>query len=139
MLRAPPAELAAFRAQMRERYRVPPRASVRKADQAFEILADQIIAYLSSPIPSQPDPGYRVGACIACGKTDCFASAEPWAAPLVYRDGQAFISGGFCCTHAVDADDPEFDQLSKTTERGTDLRQALADRCAHPMVSAQNP
>jgi hypothetical protein len=59
MLSATPAEVKAFRSQMRDRYTVPKSTPSRKADLAFEESADKIIAYLSSPIPSAPDPiGY---------------------------------------------------------------------------------
>jgi hypothetical protein len=45
-----------------------------QAERAFDEMADKIIAYLSSPIPSAPDPPYRVGPCTACGKDDCWVS-----------------------------------------------------------------
>jgi hypothetical protein len=97
MFNATPSEVAAFRAHMRDRYHVPPDTPPDKAETAFERLADLIVSYLSSPVPSAPDPPCRVGACITCGKDDCFATAEPWAAKLIYLDGEAYVSGGLCC------------------------------------------
>jgi hypothetical protein len=98
---------------MRDRYTVP-KNTPSKADLAFEELADKIIAYLSSPIPSAPDPPYHVGPCWSCSNDDCFAIAEPWAAPSIYSDGKAYITGGLCCAHHVG--------------------WAATDDCAHPMV-----
>jgi len=76
--------------------------------------ADAIIAYLSSPIPNRPDPPCRVGPCRSCGAEDCFATASPWSAPLIYRDGEAYVSGGFCCAHRIG--------------------WSAIDGCAHPMI-----
>ena len=74
MLNATPSEVAAFRAYMRDRYRVPPDTSPDKADLAFEELADKIIAYLSSPDPKSPDPPYKVGACRGRGRRRSWSS-----------------------------------------------------------------
>jgi hypothetical protein len=89
-------------------------ASVRWIRRAFHEMADKIIAYLSSPIPSAPDPPYCVGPCKSCGSDDCFAIAELWAAPSIYIDGKAYITAGLCCAHHVG--------------------WAAIDDCAHPMV-----
>ena len=101
LLTASASEIAAFRARMRERYRAPAGTPADKADEAFETVADAIVAYLSSPIPSEPNPPFQVGHCRSCEADDCFATAEPWAAPLTYIDGQAYVTGGFCCAHEV--------------------------------------
>jgi hypothetical protein len=77
MFNATPSEVAAFRAHMHDRYQVPPDTPPDKAETAFERLADMIVSYLSSPVPNAPDPPCRVGACVTCGKDDCFATAEP--------------------------------------------------------------
>jgi hypothetical protein len=100
LLQARASEVAAFRAQMRERFTAPPgtcSASVRWIRRAFHEMADKIIAYLSPPIPSAPDPPYCVGSCKSCGNDDCFAIAGLWAAPSIYIDGKAYITGGLCC------------------------------------------
>ena len=55
MLKASDAELAAFRAQLRSRLMVPADTPPEEVDIAFEEIADKIIAYLSSPVPSAPD------------------------------------------------------------------------------------
>jgi hypothetical protein len=138
---ATPADLAAYRAYLRDLqddppgrpgfkratrevmpdkikyggYQVPPGTPPDKADQAFDEIADKIIAYLSSPIPSQPDPPCYVGPCEACGKTDCFATASPWVAPLVYIDGTAYVTGGLCCFKDWGKKEP-------------------MNHCAHPMI-----
>jgi hypothetical protein len=114
MLNATPSEVAAFRAHMRDRYQVPPDTPPDKAQTAFERLADRIVSYLSSPVPNAPDPPWRVGACVTCGKDDCFATAEPWAAKLIYLDGEAYVSGGLCCERP--------------------WAKGHQGRCAHPMV-----
>jgi hypothetical protein len=101
LLNASTSEVTAFRAQMRERYRVPAGTPAEEADLALEEIADKIIAYLSSPVPSAPDPLYSVGPCKSCGAEDCYATAEPWAAPLTLIDGKAYITGGFCCAHHI--------------------------------------
>ena len=93
MLKASDAGLAAFRAQLRSPHGAsghPP----EEADLAFEEIADKIIAYLSSLVPSAPDPPYRVGPCKSCGAEDCYATAEPGAAPLTLIDGKGYITGG---------------------------------------------
>jgi hypothetical protein len=74
LLHAAASEVAAFRAQMRERFAAPPGTPPDQAERAFDEMADKIIAYLSSPVPSAPDPPYRVGPCTACGKDDCWVS-----------------------------------------------------------------
>jgi hypothetical protein len=107
-------EVAAFRAQMRSRYRIPDGTSSDEADQAFEEIADKIIAYLSSPVPSAPDPPYRVGPCRSCGAEDCYATAEPWSAPMTLIEGRAYVTGGFCCAHRID--------------------WSAVGNCAHPMI-----
>ena len=117
MFNATPSEVAACRAHTLDRYQVPPDAPADKVETAFERLPDLIVSYLSSPVPSAPDPPCRVGACITCGKDDCFATAEPWAAKLVYLDGEAHVSGGLCC-----------ERPWAKGHRG---------RCAHPMVEIQ--
>jgi hypothetical protein len=89
-----------------------------EADQAFEEIADKIIAYLSSPVPSAPDPPYRVGPCRSCGAEDCYATAEPWAAPLTLIEGRAYITGGFCCAHRIE--------------------WSAVGNCAHPMIEASH-
>jgi hypothetical protein len=99
LLNASTSEVTAFRAQMRERYRVPAGTPAEEADLALEEIADKIIAYLSSPVPSAPDPPYSVGPCKSCGAEDCYATAEPWTAPVTLIDGKAYITGGFCCAH----------------------------------------
>jgi hypothetical protein len=96
-------------------YDVPAGTPLDKADRAFDVIFDKIMAYLSSPDPLSPDPPYRVGACKSCGKEDCFATAEPWAAPLIYSDGEAYIGGGLCCADRWREEDFHSD-------------------CAHPMV-----
>ena len=65
MLNASATEIAAFRAQMQSRYRVPLGTPADKAHQAFEEIADKIIAYLSSPVPSKPNPPCQVEPCEA--------------------------------------------------------------------------
>ena len=92
MLKASDAELAAFRAQLRSRLMVPADTPPEEVDLAFEEIADKIIAYLSS----------------------CYATAEPWAAPLTLSDGKGYITGGFCCAHQIGW-------------------PAIGD-CAHPMI-----
>jgi hypothetical protein len=52
MLNASDAERAAFPAQLRSRLMLPPDTPSEEADLAFEKIADKIIAYLSSPVPS---------------------------------------------------------------------------------------
>jgi hypothetical protein len=114
LLNASTSEVTAFRAQLRSRLRVPPGTRPEKADLAFDQIADKIIAYLSSPVPSAPDPPYSVGPCRSCGAEDCYATAEPWAAPLTLIEGRAYITGGFCCAHRIGW-------------------PAIGD-CAHPMI-----
>jgi hypothetical protein len=114
MLKASDADLAAVRAQLRSRLMVPPDTPPEEVDLALEEIADKIIAYLSSPVPSAPDPPYRVGPCKSCGAEDCYATAEPWAAPLTLIDGKGYITGGFCCAHHIGW-------------------PAIGD-CAHPMI-----
>jgi hypothetical protein len=114
LLSATPSGVAAFRAQLRDRYRVPPDTPPDKAETAFERLAVLIISYLSSPIPNAPDPPCRVGPCITCGAEDCLPIAQPWAVPLIYLDGEAYVSGGLCC--------------EKPWVKGQH------GRCAHPMI-----
>ena len=97
LLNASTSEVTAFRAQMLERYRVP----AEEADLALEEIADKIIAYLSSPVPSAPDPPYNVGPCKSCGAEDCYATAEPWTAPLTLIDGKGYLTGGSCCAHTT--------------------------------------
>jgi len=116
LLNASTSEVTASRAQMRERYRVPAGTPAEEADLAFEEIADKIIAYLSSPVPSAPDPPYRVGPCKSCGAEDCYAIAEPWAAKLIYSEGEAYVSGGLCCAHHIG--------------------WSAIGRCAHPMMPA---
>jgi hypothetical protein len=114
LLNASTSDVAAFRARMRERYRVPAGTPAEEADLALEEIADKIIAYLSSPDPKSPDPPYKVGACKSCGAEDCYATAEPWAAPVTLIDGKGYITGGFCCAHHIGW-------------------PAISD-CAHPMI-----
>jgi hypothetical protein len=114
MLKASDADLAAFRAQLRSRLMVPPDTPPEEVDLAFEEIADKIIAYLSSPVPSAPDPPYRVGPCRSCGAEDCYATAEPWSAPMTLIEGRAYVTGGFCCAHRID--------------------WSAVGNCAHPMI-----
>jgi hypothetical protein len=116
LLNASDAEVAAFRARLRDSYWVPPGTPSDKADLVFEELADKIIAYLSSPDPKAPDPPYYVGSCRSCGAEDCHAIAAPWASKLIYCEGGAYVSGGLCCAHHIG--------------------WSAMGRCAHPMVSA---
>ena len=117
LLNAADAEVAAFRARLRDSYWVPPGTPSDKADLVFEELADKIIAYLSSPNPKSPDPPYRVGPCKSCGAGDCYAIAEPWAAKLIYADGMGYVTGGLCCAH-----------------RNGGCDWSIVGECAHPMV-----
>jgi len=89
MLRTSDAELAAFRVQLRSRFKVPPDTPSDEADLASEELADKIIAYVSSPDPKAPDPPYRVGPSKSCDG-DCYATAEPWAALLILIEAKAY-------------------------------------------------
>jgi hypothetical protein len=93
---------------------VPPDTPPDKAETAFERLADLIVSYLSSPIPNAPDLPCYVGLCITCGAEDCLPIAQPWAVPLIYLDGEAYVSGGLCC--------------------GRPWAKGHQGRCAHPMV-----
>jgi hypothetical protein len=114
LLSATLAEVATFRSQLWDRYTVPPDTPPDKAETAFERLAALIISYLSSPIPNAPEPPCYVGPCITCGAEDCLPIAQPWAAPLIYLDGAAYVSGGLCC--------------EKPWVKGQH------GRCAHPMI-----
>jgi hypothetical protein len=100
-------------------YAVPPGVPPDEADRAFGVIFDKIVAYLSSPDPLSPDPPYRVGRCRSCGAEDCFATAEPWAAKLIYRDGEVYLTGGFCCAHAADPKEHDWGPVAN---------------CAHPML-----
>jgi hypothetical protein len=60
LLNASTSDVAAFRARMRERYRVPAGTPAEEADLALEEIADKIIAYLSSPVPRTSDTRHRV-------------------------------------------------------------------------------
>jgi hypothetical protein len=100
MLNASDAERAAFPAQLQSRLMLPPDTPSEEADLAFEKIADKIIAYLSSPAE------------------DCYATAEPWAAPLTLIEGKGYITGGFCCAHHIGW-------------------PAIGD-CAHPMMKSSH-
>jgi hypothetical protein len=118
MLKASDAELAAFRAQLRSRLMVPADPPSEEVDLAFEEIADKIIAYLSSPVPSAPDPPYRVGPCRSCGAEDCYATAEPWSAPLTLIEGRAYVTGGFCWAHRIE--------------------WSAVGNCGHPMIESSH-
>jgi hypothetical protein len=77
-------------------YTVPPDTPPDKAETAFERLADLIVSYLSSRFHMRQTLLVGQGVCITCGKDDCFATAEPWAARLIYLDGEAYVLGGLC-------------------------------------------
>ena len=61
-----------------------------------------------------PDPPCYVGPCITCGAEDCLPIAQPWAVPLIYLDGEAYVNGGLCC-----------EKPWVKSQHG---------RCAHPMI-----
>ena len=91
MLKASDAELAAVRAQLRSRLMVPADTPPEEVDLAFE--GDRRQDHRLSEFPGSecPDPPYRVGPCKSCGAEDCYATAEPWAAPLTLIDGKGYI------------------------------------------------
>jgi len=107
---------------MRKRYQVPPDTPPDKAETAFERLADLIVSYLNSPVQVRLNPPCRIGACITCGKDDCFTTAEPWAAKLIYLDGEAYVSGWLCLRRGPGL--PSRRQRGQGKEAGN-----LASRC----------
>ena len=51
----------------------------------------------SVDVTSAPDPPCYVGPCITYGAEDCLPITQPWAVPLIYLDGEAYVGGGLCC------------------------------------------
>ena len=60
-------------------------------------------------------PALLRGSCIHIPRAgDCLPITQPWAVPLIYLDGEAYVSGGLCC--------------EKPWVKGQH------GRCAHPMI-----